>query len=383
LRGWNQSRRLLRFSPRKNWTISGGKPANPDDTKLLLLRNRKPVAYATKIASRRRALLPFEKMPVLQATLQRLAQIPNLTISEHVWLSRYTRFGIGGPADLYVETPFEPSFMMALNIVRASGAEFAVIGGGTNLIVSDAGFRGIVLRFTSGGISSDGRMVRADAGAELQTLVDYTISHGLQGLETMTGIPGSIGAAIYGNAGAYGHSINERVRQLRFFDGATIRVFGNADCEFHYRESIFKRRKGWIIFSTELELAPASADELQRTADGILKVRLEKYPATMKCAGSIFKNLILAELPEAVQRQVPERVIREGKVPSAYFLEQVGAKGIRNGGIRVAEYHANLIYNESQGTARELCEIIADLKSRVQNRFGLTLEEEVQYVGFG
>lgn len=328
-------------------------------------------------------MLPFEKMPVLQATLQRLAQIPNLTISEHVWLSRYTRFGIGGPADLYVETPFEPSFMMALIIVRASGAEFAVIGGGTNLIVSDAGFRGIVLRFTSGGISSDGRMVRADAGAELQTLVDYTISHGLQGLETMTGIPGSIGAAIYGNAGAYGHSINERVRQLRFFDGATIRVFGNADCEFHYRESIFKRRKGWIIFSTELELAPASADELQRTADGILKVRLEKYPATMKCAGSIFKNLILAELPEAVQRQVPERVIREGKVPSAYFLEQVGAKGIRNGGIRVAEYHANLIYNESQGTARELCEIIADLKSRVQNRFGLTLEEEVQYVGFG
>ena len=328
-------------------------------------------------------MLPFEKMPVLQATLQRLAQIPNLTISEHVWLSRYTRFGIGGPADLYVETPFEPSFMMALNIVRASGAEFAVIGGGTNLIVSDAGFRGIVLRFTSGGISSDGRIVRAEAGAELQALVDYTISHGLQGLETMTGIPGSVGAAIYGNAGAYGHSINERVRQVRFFDGATIRMFGNAECEFHYRESAFKRHKDWIMFATELELTPASALELQRTADGILKVRLEKYPATMKCAGSIFKNLILAELPEAVQRQVPERVIREGKVPSAYFLEQVGAKGIRNGGIRVAEYHANLIYNESQGTARELCEIIADLKSRVQNRFGLTLEEEVQYVGFG
>ena len=83
-----------------------------------------------------------------------------------------------------------------------------------------------------------------------------------------------------------------------------------------------------------------------------------------------------------MQRQVPERVIREGKVPSAYFLEQVGAKGIQNGDIRVADYHANLIYNAGQGTARELCEIIADLKSRVQSRFGLTLEEEVQYVGF-
>ena len=321
-------------------------------------------------------------MPVQQATLQRLAQIPNLSISEHALLSRYTRFGIGGPADLYVETPAEHSFTAALNIVRASGAEFAVIGDGTNLIVSDAGFLGIVLRLTSRGISNDGCIVRAEAGAELQALVDYSIDHGLRGLETMTGIPGSVGAAIYGNAGAYGHSINECVRQVRFFDGAAIRVFGNAECEFHYRESVFKRHKDWIIFSTELDLTPAPPHELRGIANGIFKVRLEKYPATMKCAGSIFKNLILAELPPAVQRQVPERVIREGKVPSAYFLEQVGAKGIQNGGIRVAEYHANLIYNAGQGTARELCEIIADLKSRVQSRFGLTLEEEVQYVGF-
>ena len=272
--------------------------------------------------------------------------------------------------------------MEALNTVRASRAEFAVIGGGTNLIVSDAGFPGIVLRFTSCGLSSVGRTVRAEAGVELQALVDYAVDSGLRGLETMTGIPGSVGAAIYGNAGAYGHSINESVRQVRFFDGSAIRVFGNSACEFHYRESVFKRHKDWIIFSAELELAPAPAEELRQTADGILKVRLEKYPADMKCAGSIFKNLILAELPEAVQGQVPERVIREGKVPSAYFLEQVGAKGIQNGGIRVAEYHANLIYNTGEGTAREVCEIIADLKSRVQNRFGLTLEEEVQYIGF-
>ena len=126
----------------------------------------------------------------------------------------------------------------------------------------------------------------------------------------------------------------------------------------------------------------APAEELQKTADDIFKIRLEKYPLTMQCAGSIFKNLILAELPESVRRQVPERVVREGKVPSAYFLEQVGAKGMENGGIRVADYHANLIYNAGQGTASELCQIIQELKSRVRQRFGLTLEEEVQYVGF-
>jgi UDP-N-acetylmuramate dehydrogenase len=321
-------------------------------------------------------------MPVEQATLQRLAQIPNLSVSEHTLLSRYTRFGIGGEAELLVETPVEQSFIDALEIVETSGAAFVVIGGGTNLIVSDAGFRGVVLRFTAGGISSNGGVVRAEAGAELQAVVDYTIAQGLRGLETMTGIPGSVGAAIYGNAGAYGHSIDERVRAVRFFDGATIRTFGNSECEFHYRESIFKRHKEWIIFSTELEMTAAPADELRKTADGIFQIRLEKYPSTMKCAGSIFKNLILAELPEAVQRQVPDRVVREGKVPSAYFLEQVGAKGIRNGGIQVAEYHANLIFNAGGGTARELSEVIGDLKARVMERFGLMLEEEVQYVGF-
>jgi len=126
----------------------------------------------------------------------------------------------------------------------------------------------------------------------------------------------------------------------------------------------------------------APAEELRKTASEIFEIRLAKYPPTMKCAGSIFKNLILAELPVEVRRQIPERVIREGKAPSAFFLEQVGAKGMRSGDIQVADYHANLIYNDGQGTARQLCEIISELKARVRKRFGLELEEEVQYVGF-
>jgi UDP-N-acetylmuramate dehydrogenase len=102
----------------------------------------------------------------------------------------------------------------------------------------------------------------------------------------------------------------------------------------------------------------------------------------MKCAGSIFKNFLLAELPPAVAAAVPATVIREGKVPAAYFLEQVGAKGMTCGDIHVAGYHANLIYNAGNGTARELCELIGELKGRVRERFGIEVEEEVQYVGF-
>ena len=297
-------------------------------------------------------------------------------------LARYTRFGIGGPADVYAETAAAEVFVEALRQTRASGLPYVIIGGGTNLIVSDQGFRGIVLRFTADGIASEGSTVEADAGAELGAVVDASIARGLAGLETLAGIPGSLGAAVYGNAGAYGHSISEVVETVRTFDGEHIALRSAAECEFRYRESIFKRNKDWIVFSARLALRPAVAEELRRAADAILAERNRKFPPTMKCAGSIFKNLILAELPPAVAAQVPERVVREGKVPAAWFLEQAGARGLARGEMRVADYHANLIYNAGGGTARELRELIAELKARVGARFGLDLEEEVQYVGF-
>jgi UDP-N-acetylmuramate dehydrogenase len=321
-------------------------------------------------------------MTVPKETIDRLASIPNVSVSEGALLSQHTRFGIGGPASVFVQAASEEAFTEAFRLAQSSGSAYCVIGDGTNLIVSDRGFDGIMLRPAAKAIFHTGATVRAQAGTELQALVDYCIDHGLRGLETMTGIPGSVGAAVYGNAGAYGHSIDERVRQVQFLDGGEVRSFGPQECRFRYRESIYKEHKDWIILSVELALTPASAAELRRAADEIFKIRLAKYPPTMKCAGSIFKNLILAELPEAVRRQIPERVVREGKAPSAYFLEQVGAKGTRLGGIQVADYHANLIYNAGDGTARELCQLIAELKSRVRKQFDLELEEEVQYVGF-
>jgi UDP-N-acetylmuramate dehydrogenase len=321
-------------------------------------------------------------MTVDRKTIDQLARIPNVSVREGALLSEHTRFGIGGPASVFLEAASEQAFTAAFQVAQSSGAAYSVIGSGTNLIVSDSGFDGIVLRLAAKAIERDGSKVRAEAGADLQALVDYSIDQGLRGLETMTGIPGSVGAAVYGNAGAYGHSIDERVRLVRFLDGPAVRSFGPSECQFHYRESVFKEHKDWIILDVELSMTPASATELRQTADEILKLRLAKYPPTMKCAGSIFKNLILAELPEPVRRQIPDRVVREGKAPSAYFLEQVGAKDMRNGGMRVADYHANLIFNSGDGTALQLCELIGELKSRVRNQFGLELEEEVQYVGF-
>jgi UDP-N-acetylmuramate dehydrogenase len=320
-------------------------------------------------------------MPTTEETRARLAAIPNLTVSAGAPLAPHTRFGIGGPADWYAETEDPDAFIAALAAARAIGIAVTVIGDGTNLIVSDQGFRGLVLRYRARQLRAAGTCVLVDAGAVLQDLVDFTVDRGLKGLETLAGIPGGVGGAVYGNAGAYGHSISERVVRVRFFDGGGIRLFTNAECQFQYRESIFKRHKEWIVFSTELALEPADAALLRKTADDIVKVRNEKFPVTMKCAGSIFKNLLLKDLAPEVAARVPASVVREGKVPSAYFLEQVGAKGMERGAIRVADYHANLIYNAGGGTAADLCVIIRELKERVRARFGLDVEEEVQYIG--
>lgn len=328
--------------------------------------------------------------------LPRLRSIPGLEISANVPLAAYTRFGMGGPARLLVDASTETALAAALHLLREAGVAHTVIGGGTNVIVSDEGFPGVVLRYTNASIEFppikpdviESGAVRVGAGAVLQDLVDRTIALGLGGLETLTGIPGWVGGAIYGNAGAYGHSIHERIRSVRFLNLARIGTpdtsFGitinRPACEFGYRDSVFKRNKDWIILGAELELDQGVAEELLKTAAGIRKIRDEKYPPSMRCAGSIFKNLLLAELPEAARAQVPEKVIREGKVPSAYFLEQASAKGMARGGVKVAEYHANLIYNQGGGTARELRELIDELKQRVRERFGIELEEEVQHI---
>src|ERR1035437_2311976 len=310
--------------------------------------------------------------------LFRLSAIPNVQLFLNAPLERYTRFEIGGPARMLANVSSVQALSETLQLAKNSGMPKAIIGGGTNLIADDEGFPGVVVRYVAKNIEIEGTQVRVEAGAMLQDLVDQTIDAGLKGLETMTGIPGWVGGAIYGNAGAYGHSIQECVESVRYFDGSETHDLRSNKVSFGYRNSIFKSFKDWVVLDAVLKLSPADPAELRATADGILKIRNGKYPPTMKCAGSIFKNLLLADLPPGVE--VPAKVVREGKVPSAYFLEAAGAKGLAIGGLRVADYHANLIYNESGGTARDLWHLIETLKVGVWEKFGVRLEEEVQSI---
>lgn len=317
----------------------------------------------------------------LKAASPLLGAVGGLTLQQDVQLSGYTRFGIGGPADLFAETSSPAAFAEATAVCRRHELPVYVLGDGSNVIVSDDGFRGLILRFVANSLTRDGNRIVADSGAPLESLVGFSIDAGLRGLETLARIPGSVGAAVFGNAGAYGHSIAERVEEVEYFDGENVQTMDNTGCRFEYRGSVFKHHRDWLIFRTRLALEPADRNMLRRKADEITAIRDEKFPPAMRCAGSIFKNLHVRDLPARVAARVPERVIRDGKVAAAYFLEQVGAKGMRSGGIEIASYHANLIYNTGDGTAAQLREIIGDLKNRIRERYGFDVEEEVQYVG--
>jgi UDP-N-acetylmuramate dehydrogenase len=208
------------------------------------------------------------------------------------------------------------------------------------------------------------------------------LEQGLQDIDHMTGIPGSVGGAVYGNAGAYGQSISDTLASVRAFDGGAVREFTREECAFRYRESLFKLHRDHVVLAASFSLAPAADPvELRRASLEILAQRNSKFSPELRCAGSVFKNLILAELPERARAAVPAHVVKKGKVPAGWFLDEVGARGLQRGGIHVADFHANLIYNAGDATTSELRSVIAELRERVESRFGLSLEEEVQYLG--
>ncbi len=319
-------------------------------------------------------------MTLALAALERLQTIPDLTVRTGALLRNHTRFRLGGPCRALVSTTSEAAYLAALGVLTGSAATWTTIGGGTNLIVSDAGYPGLVLRYDASAMTVDASGIRVEAGAELNDLVDFANARGLAGMEAMAGIPGWVGAAIYGNAGAYGQSIAERVKWVRFAVGTEVGEFDRDQCEFRYRESIFKKNKAWQILSAGLRLEGGEVAVLQAKSAAIRATRDAKFPPTMQCAGSIFKNLLLRELSPAVAAQVPANVIREGKIPAGWFLEEVGAKGLAVSAMRVADYHANLVYNTGGGTAADLVALLGELKRRVFDRFGLEIEEEVQFL---
>jgi UDP-N-acetylmuramate dehydrogenase len=314
--------------------------------------------------------------------LERLSLVPGLRVLPGAELRHHTRFQLGGPCWFLADADTPEAFQTAYQTLSAAHIPWTSIGRGTNLIVNDAGYPGAILRYSAAQKTVSHTIISVHAGAELNDLVDFANANALAGMESMAGIPGWVGGAIYGNAGAYGQSIHQRIESVEFFDGAAVRVWSNEECGFRYRHSRFKENKALQILSARLRCEPGNQQILEEKSKNIRATRDAKFPPAMPCAGSIFKNFLLKDLPEKARAAVPPEKIIEGKVPAGWFLEQIGARGMQVGGIRVADYHANLIYNTGTGTTADLLTLIATLKNGARHQFNLSLEEEVQYLGF-
>lgn len=257
---------------------------------------------------------------------------------------------------------------------------FRIFAGGSNIVFPDEGMDTLLICMRGGEIDTDGERVVADAGVELMGVIRVAISIGLSGLEMLSGIPGTIGGAVYGNAGAYGQSISDSVDRVEIYDvGADkVRWITERQCRFGYRTSAFKK-KDWIILRIVLKLKKGDRKRLEKKSDEIVATREKKYKPGTRCPGSFFKNVLVKDVSKKTLGLVDRSKIIAGKIPTGYLLEEVGAKGMREGGVEIADFHGNLFINKGKGTARDVKALAKKLKKKVKDRFGIELEEEVRY----
>lgn len=296
-------------------------------------------------------------------------------------LSNFTTLKIGGPAKAFLGTKTAAELIGAITWAKEKNLPYLVMGGGSNLLVSDKGFPGLVIKNAMTGIKTEGQTLTVKSGTSLQELVDFTIHHGLGGVQKLTGIPGTVGGAIFGNAGAYGQTISNHLQRVACLNPHTLQLtsLSQKGCGFDYRDSNFKINH-LVILEVHLKLPSADSKILADEAQEVLKLRQAKYPPQTKCPGSFFKNVLVEKIPPKIRSLIPKNRDTYGKVPAWYFLEEVEAKGQRLGNIKIANFHANLFINLGRGKAKDFWQLAKTYSDKVKEKFGITLEPEVQLI---
>lgn len=332
-------------------------------------------------------------------------------------LRDYTSLRVGGPAKKFVEVGTETEIIAAIE--AAGDSPILIIGGGTNILVADSGFEGTVIRITSHSMKSEvdacsGATLTIGAGENWDDFVSLTLERGFAGLETLSGIPGSVGAAPIQNIGAYGHEVSESITRVRTYDrqAKALKTFTNSECEFSYRNSHFKAHPGrYVILDVQFnlrmgevttaityaELAKKLGVEVGEKASvletrkAVLELRSAKgmllNPSDRDSwsAGSFFTNPIVtkeiaAQLPEGA----PQWPTADGmiKMSAAWLIEHSGVhKGDSHGGARVSTKHVLALTNAGNATATEIAELAKSAQKSVFEKFGITLEAEVNLIG--
>lgn len=288
-------------------------------------------------------------------------------------MKRHTTLQIGGPADWYFDARTAEDVELALTAAAEADLPVFVLGGGSNLLVSDEGYRGLVLHVACNQVTFESDTVaRVESGRDFLEFIGLCRDRSLSALEFAAGVPGDIGGAVHGNAGCYGHSIGEFV-----IDGVLAPKGGGPSIhvgaewfEFDYRESRLKREQTHVLTASRIRLAPARREDVQAVVDDKLAERRVKHPQwrTEPTAGSYFKNL-------------PPAAPGEHRVPAGKVLDQANCRGLRVGDAMVFARHANILVNAGNATAQEMLTLAEVMKRRAHAVSGVWLEEEVLFVG--
>ncbi len=299
---------------------------------------------------------------------------------EHVPLAPFTTFSIGGEARWFVDVRGEDELREALSFAKTHRLPTRILGGGSNTLFSDAGFYGLVVRMADDRIHYDGELVSCASGVPLLVLLEQSAGRGLGGLEKLAGIPGSIGGAVRGNAGAFGMEIKDVIESIEALDTAgAVHHFYPAACRFGYRESMFKHEPTLIITRVLLRFQPSKPSAVEHAMADIIAERERKHIQNIKSAGSFFINPVV---PKKVRSafECAGNKSRAGRVPAGWLIERAGMRGAKIGSAAASEHHANYFINTGDATARDVLALARLAKESVLKRDDVLLQEEVTVV---
>jgi UDP-N-acetylmuramate dehydrogenase len=290
------------------------------------------------------------------------------SLRRQVSLSRLSSFRIGGKADYFFAAASPGELRSCLRFVRERSMPFYLIGSGTNILFDDAGYRGFILKNALTGLERTAGQdaIQAWAGTPLGDMVALAAEEALEGLEFAAGIPGTVGGALFGNAGAFGHCVGELLEEALLLDEKGREFTAKNDFfDFAYRHSFLKKRH-LVIVKASFRLKRGDRGRIKaRIEENLEKRRSRQPPAKTACAGSYFKNPVMRD---------------KTKTAAGYLLERVDAKGLSRGGAAVFTGHANFLINRGGATAEDVRGLARELKARVKKEFGIDLEEEVIYL---
>ncbi len=302
-------------------------------------------------------------------------------------LKNHTSYKIGGPAKYFYVAESTQDLTQALQVAIEVGIPYLVLGGGTNVLINDQGFPGLVVKIKNHEWKINGTEVLSDAGVNLAFLVQKTVAKDLSGFEPLVGVPGSVGGAVYGNAGLPSLEkgcVGDWVKTITIFRQDKIIILNKGECSFSYRDSIFKHNSD-IILSVVFELAKAERETIMKRVDKFMSAR-KTQPYSSPSCGCIFTNYKIVD-PDFVRQTFAgeekiESFIKKGQIPAGWLIEKADLKGKVLGGIQVSAEHANFLVNTGEAKAEDVIMMISYIKQQIRDKFGIQLHEEVRYLGF-